>query len=97
MHVETLADARIGVKHGAENSQDKSAAVQAAIKGLTLDAAAGAAHVASISARHFVDNCEIGDFRVAEYNLRVAVTHLREAAAMFREWQGKPLRQGEAR
>ena len=40
---------------------------------------------------HFVDDMEIGDFWCAEHDLHGAILHLREAARMFREWQGKPL------
>jgi hypothetical protein len=63
---------------------------------LQLDAAAEAAWIASIAARHFEENCTIGDFGLAEYNLDVAIVHLREAAAQFRLWQGKPLPTREA-
>jgi hypothetical protein len=49
-----------------------------------------------VSARHFVEDIEMGNTWLAEHNLRMAVLHLREAAAKFREWQGKPLPTREA-
>jgi hypothetical protein len=67
------------------------AAIAAATKDLQIEAAVEAAHIASISARHFCENVAIGDIAVAEHNLSVAITHLREATAQFRAWQGKPL------
>jgi hypothetical protein len=66
-------------------------AVAAAIKDLTAEYAVEAAHVASVYARHFVEDMEIGDLWSAEHDMRGAVMHLKEAAAKFREWQGKPL------
>ena len=68
-----------------------SAAVRAALKDLNAEYASEAAHIASVYARHFVENMEIGDLWSAEHDMRGAVLHLREAAAKFREWQGKPL------
>jgi hypothetical protein len=67
------------------------AAVAAAIKGLTAEGASEAAYIASVYARHFVDDMEIGDLWSAEHDMRGAILHLREAARMFREWQGTPL------
>ena len=67
------------------------AAVAAAIKDLTAEGASEAAHIASVYARHFVEDMEIGDVWSAEHDMRGAVLHLREAAAQFRKWQGKPL------
>ena len=66
-------------------------AVAAAIKDLTAEHAVEAAHIASVYANHFVDDMEIGDLWSAEHDMRGAILHLREAAARFREWQGKPL------
>jgi hypothetical protein len=71
--------------------QRNPAAVAVAIKDLTIEYAVDAAHIASVSARHFVEDIEIGDMWSAEHDLRMAVLHLKEAAAKFREWQGKPL------
>ena len=67
------------------------AAVAAAIKDLTAEYAVEAAHIAAQYANHFVEDMEIGDLWSAEHDMRGAVLHLREAAAKFREWQGKPL------
>ena len=67
------------------------AAVAAAIKDLTAEGASEAAHIASVYARHFVEDMEIGDLWSAEHDMRGAILHLREAAAKFREWQGRPL------
>ena len=67
------------------------AAVAAAIKDLTAEGASEAAHIAAVYLSHFVDDMEIGDFWCAEHDLRGAILHVREAARMFREWQGKPL------
>jgi hypothetical protein len=61
--------------------------VQAAIADLTLECAVEAAHVASVAARHFVENAELGDLWAAEHSLGLAVRHLQEAARAFREWQ----------
>jgi hypothetical protein len=66
-------------------------AVAAAIKDLNAECASEAAHIASMYARHFVEDMEIGDVWSAEHDMRGAVLHLKEAAAKFREWQGKPL------
>jgi len=66
-------------------------AVSAAIKDLTIEYASEAAWIASVYARHFVEDVEIGDLWSAEHDLNGAILHLREAARMFREWQGKPL------
>ena len=66
-------------------------AVTAAIKDLTAEYASEAAHIASVYARHFVEDMEIGDLWCAEHDMRGAILHLREAAAQFRKWQGKPL------
>ena len=66
-------------------------AVAAVIKDLNAEYACEAAHIASVYARHFVENMEIGDLWSAEHDMRGAVMHLKEAAAKFREWQGKPL------
>src|ERR1700730_10558771 len=66
-------------------------AVAASIKDLIAEAASEAAHIASVYARHFVEDMEIGDVWSAEHAMRGAVLHLREAAAQFRKWQGKPL------
>ena len=66
-------------------------AVAAVIKDLNAEYASEAAHIASVYARHFVENMEIGDLWSAEHDMRGAILHLREAAAKFREWQGKPL------
>jgi hypothetical protein len=66
-------------------------AVAAAIKDLNAEYAIEAAHIASVYARHFVDDMEIGDRWSAEHDMRGAVLHLTEAAKKFREWQGKPL------
>jgi hypothetical protein len=66
-------------------------AVAAALKHLTAEGASEAAHIASVYARHFVEDMEIGDVWAAEHDMRGAVMHLKEAAAKFREWQGKPL------
>ena|ERR1700736_897037 len=66
-------------------------AVAAVIKGLNAEYACEAAHIASVYARHFVEDMEIGDVWSAEHDMRGAVLHLREAAAQFRKWQGKPL------
>jgi len=68
-----------------------ASAVAAAIKDLNAEYASEAAHIASVYARHFVEDMEIGDIWSAEHDMRGAVLHLREAARMFREWQGKPL------
>lgn len=67
------------------------AAVAATVKDLTAEWASEAAHIASVYARHFVDDMEIGDLWSAEHDMRGAILHLREAAAQFRKWQGKPL------
>jgi hypothetical protein len=67
------------------------AAVAAAIKDLTAEYAVEAARIASIYAVHFVEDMGIGDVWSAEHDMRGAVLHLKEAAAQFREWQGKPL------
>ena len=66
-------------------------AVAAVIKGLNAEYACEAAHIASVYARHFVEDMEIGDIWCAEHDMRGAILHLREAAAQFRKWQGKPL------
>jgi hypothetical protein len=66
-------------------------AVAAVIKDLNAEYASEAAHIASVYARHFVEDMEIGDLWAAEHDMRGAVLHLREAAAKFSEWQGKPL------
>ena len=66
-------------------------AVAAAIKDLTIEYASEAAWIASVYARHFVEDVEIGDLWSAEHDMRGAILHLREAAAQFRKWQGKPL------
>ena len=66
-------------------------AVAATVKDLTAEWASEAAHIASVYARHFVDDMEIGDLWSAEHDMRGAILHLREAAAKFRKWQGKPL------
>jgi hypothetical protein len=66
-------------------------AVAAVIKDLNAEYASEAAHIASVYARHFVEDMEIGDLWSAEHDMRGAILHLREAAAKFREWQGKPL------
>jgi hypothetical protein len=66
-------------------------AVAATLKDLTAEWASEAAHIASVYARHFVDDMEIGDLWSAEHDMRGAILHLREAAAQFRKWQGKPL------
>ena len=66
-------------------------AVAAVIKDLNAEYACEAAHIASVYARHFVEDMEIGDVWSAEHDMRGAVLHLREAAAQFRKWQGKPL------
>jgi hypothetical protein len=68
-----------------------SSAVAAALKDLNAEWASEAAHIASVYARHFVEDMEIGDVWSAEHDMRGAVIHLKEAAAKFREWQGKPL------
>ena len=62
-------------------------AVAAAIADLTIECAVEAAHVASVAARHFVQQMELGDLWAAEHSLGVAVAHMREAAAKFRQWQ----------
>ena len=84
----------LGGVNSPNNSQPPSRN-QAAIKNLSLEAAVEAGNIAGIAATHFVENCEIGDFLVAEHNLRVAIAHLREAARLFRAWQGKPLAERE--
>jgi hypothetical protein len=66
-------------------------AVAAVIKDLNAEYASEAAHIAGVYARHFVEDMEIGDVWSAEHDMRGAVMHLKEAAAKFREWQGKPL------
>ncbi len=66
-------------------------AVAAVIKDLNGEYASAASHIASVYARHFVEDMEIGDVWSAEHDMRGAVMHLKEAAAKFREWQGKPL------
>jgi hypothetical protein len=66
-------------------------AIAAVIKDLNAEYASEAAHIASVYARHFVENMEIGDLWSAEHDMRGAILHLREAAAKFRECQGKPL------
>jgi hypothetical protein len=66
-------------------------AVAAVIKDLNAEYASEAAHIASVYARHFVENMEIGDFWCAEHDMRGAILHLKEAAKKFREWQGQPL------
>ena len=66
-------------------------AVAAVIKDLNAEYASEAAHIASVYARHFVEDMEIGDLWSAEHAMRGAILHLREAAAKFRDWQGKPL------
>jgi hypothetical protein len=73
------------------NQERNPVAVAAAIKDLTLEYAVEAAWVASVSARHFVENIEIGRVVSAEADMACACRHLTEAARMFREWQGKPL------
>jgi hypothetical protein len=74
-----------------ENLLRNPRAVAAVIKDLNAEYACEAAHIASVYARHFVEDMEIGDVWSAEHDMRGAVLHLREAAARFREWQGKPL------
>src|ERR1700730_13103167 len=54
------------------------AAVAAAIKDLNAEYACEAAHIASVYARHFVENMEIGDLWSAEHDMRGAILHLRE-------------------
>ena len=66
-------------------------AVAAVIKDFNAEYASEAAHIASVYAHHFVEDMEIGDVWFAEHDMRGAVMHLKEAAAKFREWQGKPL------
>lgn len=48
-------------------------AVAAAIADLTIDASVEAAHIASVTARHFAVQVEIGDVFAAEHSLAVAV------------------------
>jgi hypothetical protein len=62
-------------------------AVAAAIADLTIECAVEAAHIAWVAARYFVEQMELGDLWAAEHSLRVAVAHMREAAAKFRQWQ----------
>lgn len=71
----------------AQIKSSRNVAVEAAISDLTIDVAVEAAHIASVTARHFVENVELGDLWAAEHSLGVAIKHLREAAANFRAWQ----------
>jgi hypothetical protein len=67
-------------------------AVAAAIADLTIECAVEAAHVASVAARYFVEQMELGDLWAAEHSLRVAARHLREAIVQFSEWrEGSPM------
>jgi hypothetical protein len=68
-------------------AQAQSPAAVAAIADLTLEASAEAAHVASVTARHFGEQMELGDLRAAEHSLRVAARHLREAIIQFDQWR----------
>lgn len=71
------------------------AAVAAAIADLTGECSVEAAHIASVTARHFCEQMELGDLWAAEHSLGVAVRHLREAAKNFRTWQA--LKRAEGR
>jgi len=62
-------------------------AVAAAIADLTIECAVEAAHVASVAARYFVEQMELGDLWAAEHSLRVAARHLRAAIVQFSEWR----------
>jgi hypothetical protein len=78
----------------ATNQAPPSAAVAAAIADLTIDASVEAAHIASVTARHFAEQVEIGDLFAAEHSLAVAVRHLREAIVQICRMAGP--RQGDA-
>ena len=62
-------------------------AAQAVCAALQRDFIAEALRVASIKAAHAADDIDIRDDDCAERGIRLAISHLRAAAATFREMQ----------
>jgi hypothetical protein len=62
--------------------------VAAAVADLMLDSAMEAGCIASATARHFVEQLEMGDFWGAEHSLRLAVAHMQIAADSFQKLNG---------
>jgi hypothetical protein len=64
-----------------------SPAVKAACLDLKRDYAVEAAFIASRFAAHFAEQFELRSPIAAEYSMRAAIVHIKEAAKAFREWQ----------
>src|SRR5438309_1050664 len=62
-------------------------AVATATAELPLEVSVEAARVASVIARHFGEQMELGDQFAAERSLRVVARRLREAIVQFSEWR----------
>jgi hypothetical protein len=77
----------IGVGDGSENKPGEHTA-QEATAALQRDFIAEALRVASIKAANAADDIDIRDDDCAERGIRLAIAHLRAAAATFREMQG---------
>lgn len=80
-------NAEIPIERRLETQAQNPVAVRAAIADLTLDCAVEAATIAAVTARHFVEQIEIDDIVAAKHSLDVALAHLKEAEASFRDWQ----------
>jgi hypothetical protein len=76
----------IGIGDGSENKPGEHT-VQEATAALQRDFIAEALRVASIKAAHAADDIDIRDDDCAECGIRLAISHLRAAAATFREMQ----------
>jgi hypothetical protein len=62
--------------------------VAAAVADLMLDSAIEAGCIASATARHFVEQVEMGDFWGAEHSLKLTIAHMQIAADSFQKLKG---------
>jgi hypothetical protein len=87
----------IGLVAGDEGKDSPdSRPVQAATAELQREYALEALRIAAVKASHAADDLAIGDDGSAERQIRVAIAHIREGAAAFRQMQASIACHGEA-
>jgi hypothetical protein len=68
-------------------NQAKSPAVAAAVADLKRNFTVEALRIVAVKASHAANDLEIGDDAAAERSIKIAISHLREGAAAFREME----------
>jgi hypothetical protein len=87
----SFGDEEFHIAEAAPQSKAPSAASAGAIAALQRDFIAEALRIAAVKAAHAADDIELGDDLAVERGISLTITHLKAAAAEFRQMQAGSL------